>query len=314
MEFWILVIEICLVLRILNLEFPPKVALKRLSLMRILVLGNAQRSGVQQEADRLLPLLRSHCQIAVFDLLQTESLADVEADLAVVLGGDGAILRAARQMGYRQVPVLGINLGTLGFLADVSAEDVEDVLPSILRREFQIVQHLMFECVLQRPNHEDQTFLGLNETTIRSGPPYSVVDLELSIDGESVSRYNGDGLIVSTPIGSTAHNLSAGGPILVQDQFAFVITPLGPHSLTHRPLVDSAEKVYTIAVRHSFGETALVIDGQEPISITPEHRIVLRKAPVTFGLVKVAGHSYYQTLRNKLRWGLQPNYREDSST
>ncbi len=133
------------------------------------------------------------------------------------------------------------------------------------------------------------------------------------MDGEPASRYSGDGLIVSTPIGSTAHSLSAGGPILGQDLSAFVITPICPHTLTNRPVVDSADKVYTISVRRTPSGAFLVIDGQDNVPVAEGSIITVRRAPVSFGLVKVAGRSYYQTLRDKLRWGEQPNYRDEPS-
>jgi NAD+ kinase len=282
--------------------------------MRIFVLGNADRPGVREEADRLLPILREHCNIVLIDLHQEKDLSTCEADLALVLGGDGAILRAARQMGYRQTPVLGVNLGRLGFLADLTPDDFCCALPSVLRGEYRVTEHLMFECLIESPT-EKRIVLGLNEIALQSGPPFHMIGLDLILDGEGVSGYTGDGLIISTPIGSTAHSLSAGGPILGQELSAFVITPICPHTLTNRPLVDSADKVYSIAVRRLSpnGSLVLVIDGQERGRLTTEHRVTVRKAPVSFRLVKVPGHSYYQTLRDKLRWGTPPNYRGEPS-
>ncbi len=142
-----------------------------------------------------------------------------------------------------------------------------------------------------------------------------MIGLDLIIDGEVVSGYSGDGLIISTPVGSTAHNLSAGGPILGQELSAFVVTPICPHMLSNRPVVDSADKVYTIAVRRLLPTSSLVlvIDGQEQGRLTAEHRVTVRKAPVAFRLVKVPGRSYYQTLRDKLHWGAPPNYRHEPS-
>src|SRR6516162_6989064 len=216
--------------------------------MRIFVLGNANRPGVREAADDLLPFLQAHCQIVVFDLLQEQNLTRENADLTLVLGGDGAILRAARQMGYRQTPVLGVNLGRLGFLADLTPDDFCCALPQVLRGDYRVTEHLMFECLVESAS-ERRTILGLNEIALLSGPPFHMIELDLILDGEVVSGYTGDGLIVSTPIGSTAHSLSAGGPILGQELSAFVITPICPHTLTNRPVVDSADKVYTIAVR-----------------------------------------------------------------
>jgi NAD+ kinase len=280
--------------------------------MRVLVLGNAGRPGVPDAAERILPFLREHCEIVAVDLRQELDLSQISADLCLVLGGDGAILRAARQMGYHQTPVLGINLGKLGFLADLSPEEMCCCFPAVAKGEFRVTQHLMFECLIDGTG-ERPLFLGLNEVAIQAGPPFHTIDLDLIIDDEPVSRYSCDGLIVSTPIGSTAHNLSAGGPILGQGLSAFVITPICPHTLTNRPVVDAADKVYTIAIRRATPSTTVVVDGQEHVLVTVGQRVTVRRAPVSFGLVKVPGRSYYQTLRDKLRWGTQPNYRPEPS-
>jgi NAD+ kinase len=288
--------------------------------MRVFVLGNAQRPGVVEEAERLLPFVRQHAEVVVCDLEQKVDLSGHEADLTLVLGGDGAILRAARQMGYRQVPVLGVNLGRLGFLADLGPEELRRHFPDIACGEcnFRVTEHLMFEGLVEAADGDRATlpdggrFLGLNEIAIQTGPPFHMVEVDLIIDGAAVARYRGDGLIVSTPVGSTAHSLSAGGPIMGQDLAAFVITPICPHTLTNRPLVDSANKVYTIAIRGAPSGAWLIIDGQEYVALSAAHSVTLRKAPVTFKLVKVPGRSFYQILHDKLLWGTQPTYREES--
>ncbi|HKI35880.1 MAG TPA: NAD(+)/NADH kinase [Gemmataceae bacterium] len=280
--------------------------------MRIFVLGNASRPGVPEEAERLLPFLSERCQVVVFDLRGATELPAATADLALVLGGDGAILRAARQMGYRQTPVLGVNLGKLGFLADLTPEQLRQAWPRVLQGEYRVTQHLMFECVVETPERKD-TYLGLNDVTVHAGPPFHMIELELLVDGQVVATVSGDGLIIATPVGSTAHSLSAGGPIVGQELPAFAITPISPHSLTMRPVVDSADKVYTIVPRRLSVGSALVIDGQDALPLTPAHRVTVRRAPVSFGLVKVPGHNYYQTLRDKLRWGTGPNYRTEQS-
>ena len=135
--------------------------------MKLFVLGNAHRQGVQEEADRLLPFIRTHCDVVAVDLLQEQDLSQAPAaDLALVLGGDGAILRAARQMGYRQAPVLGVNLGRLGFLADLDPAECRQLFPRVVRGDFRVTQHLMFECIIEEATGSLQppnTFLGLNE-------------------------------------------------------------------------------------------------------------------------------------------------------
>lgn len=278
--------------------------------LRLLILGNANKLQVREEAERLVPFLQEHAEVVVFDLYQEHDLSGVQADMAIVLGGDGAILRAARQMGYKQTPVLGVNLGKLGFLADLNPQEICECFPQILRGEYRVTRHLMFECLVDSPAGS-RTYLGLNEIAIQAGPPFYMIDLDLAVDGEPVSHFVGDGLILSTPIGSTAHSLSAGGPILGQELSAFVITPICPHALTARPVVESADKTYTISIARAAAGTALIIDGQEIISLAVEHRVTVRRAPVTFGLVKVPGRSYYQTLRDKLRWGTPPHYQNE---
>ncbi|MBX9677408.1 MAG: NAD(+)/NADH kinase [Gemmataceae bacterium] len=276
--------------------------------MKVLVLGNALKEGVIAEVDRQLPMLRRHLDVVLVDLRQEKPLPD--ADLALVFGGDGAILRAARQMGYRQVPVLGVNLGRLGFLADVSPEELEASVEQITAGRGRVTHHVMYECVLEDPKAaSSQTFLGLNEVVLHTLPPFHILDLSLTIDGVNVARFAGDGLIISTPIGSTAHNLSAGGPILGQELDAFVITPICPHTLTYRPLAESAASTYQVRLNDDSEGAVAIFDGQESRPLGPEHVVTIRRAPVRFHLMKTPGRSYYQTLRDKLRWATLPGYR-----
>jgi NAD+ kinase len=235
--------------------------------------------------------------------------AALQADLVVVLGGDGAILRACRQMGANQLPILGVNLGRLGFLADVSPIEFREQFARILNRDYYLVQHLMFECIVTRGDGAAQSYLGLNEVVVSSGGSLRMIDVQLAINGEPVTTYSGDGLIVSTPVGSTAHSLSSGGPILRQDLAAFVITPICPHTLTNRPLVDSAECTYTLTAPDAPEGTTLVIDGQIKLPLTGADRIDVRRARVKFQTAKLPGSSYYATLHRKLGWGGQTNYR-----
>jgi NAD+ kinase len=277
--------------------------------MRFLILGNGAKPHVPEAAGRLAAAISAAGgEVVLTDLNRERDLSDVPADVALVLGGDGAILRSARQMGYRQTPVLGVNLGRLGFLADLSLDEAVEYLPRVLRREYRVAEHVMFVCGLpDQPVRRE--ILGLNEVVVRAGPPYKMLDMELDIDGQVVSRFLGDGVIVSTPVGSTAHSLSAGGPILEQELASFVITPVCGHTLTSRPLVDAADKTYTIGVRQ--GEASVVVDGQDCGPLPPDGRVTVRRAPVAFRLVKVPGKTYYQTLREKLRWGTMPNYRHE---
>lgn len=280
------------------------------SLMRFFILGNGSKPFVAESAERLAAsIVSAGGEVAVLDLARQADLSSVEADVALVLGGDGAILRTARQMAFKQVPVLGVNLGRLGFLADLTLDEAIEYLPSVLHRQFQLAEHVMFTCSVDNDG-KTKEILGLNEVVVRAGPPFKMLDLELAIDGDVVARFLGDGMIVSTPVGSTAHSLSAGGPVLGQELSAFVITPICGHTLTSRPLVDSADKTYTIRVRQDEGAW-LVVDGQDCGPLQPGDRVTVRRAPVAFRLVKVPGKTYYQTLREKLRWGTPPHYRNE---
>jgi NAD+ kinase len=286
--------------------------------MRVYVLGNAYRPGVTEEAEKLLPLIRAHSEILIVDLRQEIDLSALPlADIALVLGGDGAILRVARQMGYRQVPVLGVNLGRLGFLAELTPEDVRCCFAQVCAGGYRVTEHVMLECTVETLSGgevvERRTLLGLNEALFHTVAPFPMIDLDLAIDGVSASRFSGDGLILSTPIGSTAHSLSAGGPILEQELPVFVITPVSPHTLTYRPVVDSALKTYTITVDGDRASRAiLIVDGQEMVPLTPAQRVTVRRAPMAFRRVKATDRHYYQTLRDKLHWGSPPQFRPGS--
>ena len=164
-------------------------------------------------------------------------------------------------MGTEQIPVLGVNLGKLGFLADIPTDEFEIALQATVKGEHRVIPHLMFDCEIYRDGKLLMSKLGLNETAILGGPPFSILQVDLYIDGARATSYSCDGLIVSTPVGSTAHNLSAGGPILRKDVQAFVISAVSPHTLTVRPVVDAAERVYEMRVGEPHEWTSVVVDG-----------------------------------------------------
>jgi NAD+ kinase len=256
--------------------------------LRILIVGPAGLAGVDDEARRVEALLaaRGHqtrCLLAAREAWGGGPFPG-EADLVVVLGGDGSILRTARWMGYDQVPVLGVNLGALGFLADFSRQEVEQALDEIAAGRFRLVEHLLLECEVLRGGRALQRELGLNEVAILAGPPFSMIEIQLHVDGELATTYRADGLILSTPVGSTAYNLSAGGPIVRKDLDAFVFTPLNPHTLTN-------------------AGSACMVDGRVITPLAAGDSIRIRRAAPRFALVETQNHGYYRTLREKLAWG-----------
>lgn len=270
--------------------------------MRVVLLGFGGRPEFLREADRLKPLIEKHAQIVAIDFTGQQDLSRVEADMVIVLGGDGSILRAAHQMGHRQLPVLAVNLGRLGFLADLSPADLLHVLPELTLDNLKVVEHLMFECRVFRGHELVAEQLGLNEVAIQNGPPFVILDIDLYVDSELVTTYSCDGLIIATPVGSTAHSLSAGGPILRKDLQAFVVSPISPHTLTHRPVVDSADRVYELVVTKPRPQTSVVVDGRILGELQANDRVRVQRAEERFKLVAVSGHTYYRTLREKLGW------------
>ena len=275
----------------------------KLERVRTIVLGSGdRRPHIIQHLEKLRPIIEQFADIVYEDFDYQSDLSQHEADMAIVLGGDGSILRAARQMQHRQLPVLGVNLGKLGFLADIQPFELEQSLRCVLNARYQLIDHLMMQCQVFENEKLVAEGLGLNELAILGGPPFNIQQMDLRVDGMLATSYTCDGLIVSTPVGSTAHNLSAGGPILRKNLQAFVISPISPHTLTVRPIVDTAERVFDIIVRQANESTCAVLDGQVMCGLTPHHRVRICRANSVFQLIQIQGNNYYQTLSEKLGW------------
>lgn len=270
---------------------------------RVLILGPQDRPHVAEFLPKVQAIVQQRADMVLCSLAGTPSLEHVDADVAIVLGGDGSILRAARQMGTRQIPVLGVNLGKLGFLADLAPSQFEESFAAVCEGRYARIAHLMFNCRIFRAGVLVSEVVGLNETAILGGPPYSMLNVDLYIDGVLVTTYSCDGLIVSTPVGSTAHSLSAGGPILRKDLQAFVISPISPHALTMRPVVDSADRTYAMMVHEPQEATSVVVDGRVVHRMEADDRVEVSRASQEFWLIEVPQHGYYRTLREKLGWG-----------
>lgn len=272
---------------------------------RTLLISDGSRPAIAKRVEELRPLIAKHVDLVAelhdLDAPQGERSTE-DAELAVVLGGDGTMLRAAGLMGRRQLPVLGVNLGRLGFLAGLRPDQLDQALPDLCAGRHTVIEHLMFECSIRRPDVSEIRRLGLNEAAVHNGPLFAMIEVELYVDGLLATTYSCDGLIVSTPVGSTAHNLSAGGPILRADLQAFVISPISPHTLTNRPVVDSADRVYELACPTSDGAT-VVVDGRVLAPLGPGDRVRIERSQAVFRSVQVSGQHYYRTLRDKLGWG-----------
>ena len=269
--------------------------------MRFILLGNASRGGVSDALERLRPDIQRCGEVVFEDFTGSKDASQIEADLAIIFGGDGSILRAVNQMGTNQVPVLAVQLGTLSFLSTIQADDLSALLQRHDLLELPVIEHLLLECTLYREgnNKPVNSYLALNEIAVQGRTGSRLIGIELFADGDFVSEFHGDGLLLSTPVGSTAHNLSSGGPILRKDINAVVITPLSPHTLSIRPLVDSPDRKFEFRIKH---KGILILDGIEITEMNVGDSVIATRAKPVFKTVDVPGYSYYRILRNKLGW------------
>ena len=231
--------------------------------LRAILLVDGSRPALAERAADLRVTIERNVDVAAAVDDFSQPLPEVAADMLIVFGGDGSMLRSARLMGHQQIPVIGVNLGRLGFLADIQPEDLDEILPQIVAGEYRVVRHLMFECSVHRGGREQSRTLGLNEAEVLAGPPFSMIEVQLYVDALLATTYSCDGLIVSTPVGSTAHSLAAGGPIMEKSLQTFVVSPICPHTLTNRPVVDSADHVFELSVPKPNEGTTLLVDGKQ---------------------------------------------------
>ena len=234
--------------------------------------------------------------------LERRVLAE-KADLLVVLGGDGTLLSVAREVGARPVPILGVNLGTLGFLAEFAPSEEREVLERVLRGDYTTVERMRLDVRALRGGREQFRSHALNDAVIARTDLSRMIDLEASADGVPVTTYHGDGLIVATPTGSTAYTLSAGGPILMPGARVFVLTPICPHALAQRPLVLPDSARLSVLVHPREGAAHLTVDGQLGLALEEGDRIELAASRHPAQFVASPFRSRFDVLRTKLGWG-----------
>jgi len=269
--------------------------------MDIILLGNGMKPGVWEVIEQLRPEIARRANILAEDFTGQKDVSSVRADLAIVFGGDGSILRAVSQMGTNQIPVLAVHLGTLSFLSTIQTDELIPLLdrPDLL--QMPVIKHLLLHCRLFRKNQSepDSCYLALNEAVVHAVHAAHMIGVEFLLDHRLVTTYRCNGLIVSTPVGSTAISLSSGGPILRKDIDAVVISPISPHTLSNRPLVDSPDRFMELRTQQP---AELIVDGSHVTSIEPGDTVRITRANPTFKTVDVPGFCYYKALRSKLGW------------
>ncbi|HSL84369.1 MAG TPA: NAD(+)/NADH kinase [Thermoanaerobaculia bacterium] len=223
-------------------------------------------------------------------------------DLVVVLGGDGTMLSVARSL-RSEVPILGVNLGHLGFLTEVGRGELYPNLAKVLAGDFRLEERAQLDVELRRANGTSSAYRVLNDAVIAKSALARIIELDVSVQGLAVARYRADGLIISTPTGSTAYNLSADGPILYPLLPVAVLTPICPHTLSQRPVVIPDDEAIEVVLETPREEVYLTLDGQEGTTMGYQDRISVTRSERSVRLVKVTGRSFYDSLRAKLRWG-----------
>jgi NAD+ kinase len=284
-------------------------------IQKVGIISRPRRADIARVVPPLIEWLRAHGAEVICDsetgdcigaitgqTLRREQLPAC-SDLLIVLGGDGTLLSAARLVADRQVPILPVNLGGLGFLTTVPLDDLYTILEEIFSGKNRMSERVMLEAQIVRGGSIIRRQIALNDAVLNKAALARIMDVALHVDGEYVTTYKADGLILSTPTGSTAYSLSAGGPIVYPTVEAFVVTPICPHTLTNRPLVIPDTAKIEIDFQAEDDAVFLTLDGQIGIELVNGDQIVVRKASEKLRLVLPSKKTYFQVLRNKLKWG-----------
>jgi NAD+ kinase len=241
---------------------------------------------------------------ALAGMTSTRTVADLgrDAELLVVLGGDGTILHSVGQLGDNIKPVFGINIGALGFLTCSNSSAYAEAVECIAAGKMVFSERTLLEVLVKIPGGESSTMTGLNDAVLSRGEVSRLIRLKASVNGEQLTEFNADGLIVATPTGSTAYSLSAGGPILAPESGAFVITPICPHVLTNRSIIVGEDSVIEIEVTEREYPVFLTVDGREPLHIETGTTVEIKKSGRVLPLASMPGVSFFGVVRQKLKW------------
>lgn len=224
-----------------------------------------------------------------------------ECDVIIAIGGDGTILSIAQNASLSDVPILGINLGRLGFLADIEIDDIDDLIEKLLNEDYTIEERMMLQAKVTKPDEKEEIFYAVNDVTVTRGSFSRMEDFEIYSNNELVDIYPADGILIATPTGSTAYNLSAGGPIIVPTAKALIVTPICPHTIYSRTIIMSHLDVIHIKTCNYEGTAMqLCVDGKPKVDITPKHDVEVTQSPYVLKLVKTSHLSFFEILRKKI--------------
>jgi len=263
---------------------------------------------IEEEMGRLLftsgPSLRAGLPLSdsYVNSVERSDIPD-HVEMIIVLGGDGTLLSVARLVGDHEVPILGVNLGGLGFLTEITLEELYRVLERVIQGDFIMDERVVLNAAVIRRGERMAEFTVLNDAVIDKGALSRIIDLETTINGEYLTTFKSDGLIISTPTGSTAYNLSAGGPIVYPSLHCIIVTPICPHTLTNRPIVIPDDVKIRSILQTKQQEVILTLDGQQGFSLEFEDVVEVRKAEGRILLIKSPYRHYFEVLREKLKWG-----------
>ena len=275
---------------------------------RVAIIGSPEKPSAAETLERTKRWLADRAEVVFADLTYDSKRALAERpDLLIVLGGDGTMIATVHNLREQQLPIVGVNLGKLGFLAEFTIEQLEQEGGFLFAGELPLTRRVMLEVALQ--NTAGTTFRtpAVNDCVVLAGPPFRMIHMTVEADGDEVAQLRGDGLIIATASGSTAHNLSAGGPILAPTAESFILTPICPHTLTNRPLVMDARSRIVLRVTQANPGTTVAIDGQTSRPFHSSDRIEISRYAADFLLVRNPKDSAWSALRRKLMWGEGPN-------
>ena len=280
--------------------------------MRLFIVANPTRPNVYGFIDAKLEWIKQHVELVGLDIECTASLKDIQADAILVLGGDGTLLAAARRLEGSQIPLMGVNFGRLGFLANFTPDEFQTDLQSLAAGKLPISPRPILQVSVRGEGIERFSSIALNDAVVTAGPPYHIIDLVLTVNGHASGagsvRCSGDGIIISTPSGSTAYNLAAGGPIVSLGVDAMAITPICPHSLSFRPVVVPMSSSIGIAPLHVNPGTTLFCDGQASTPLRVGDHVSIVRADHDVLLYENPHSNSWQALAEKLHWALGPQY------